>query len=182
MQWPIPRMDKMHRFCALVALVAAAELPACSSGSHASRGGTSRVAHVGSPAPQWTESTSTGTKLSFDSLRGKPVYLNFFATWCPPCNEEAPDINALQKLYARRGLQVVGVDELEDAKKAAQFVRKYDLSYPAIVDDGTLQDEYKVNGLPVHVFIDRTGVIRKMVTGEMDKTQIAAAIQAILKD
>ena len=121
-----------------------------------------------------------GTKLSLDALRGKPIYINFFATWCPPCNEEAPDINALQKQYAGRGLRVVGVDELEDAKKAAQFVRKYDLVYPAVVDDGTLQDQYRVNGLPVHVFIDRGGVIRKIVTGEMTKKQIAQSIEAIL--
>ncbi len=114
------------------------------------------------------------------SLRGKPVYLNFFATWCPPCNEEAPSINALQKRYAADGLQIVGVDELENASKAAQFVRKYALIYPAVVDDGTLQTQYDVNGLPVHVFIDRKGVVRKIVPGEMSESQIAAAIQGIL--
>lgn len=114
------------------------------------------------------------------SLHGKPVYLNFFATWCPPCNEEAPDVNALQKQFAPSGLEVVGIDELEDAKKAAQFVRKYDLVYPAVVDDGTLESAYNVNGLPVHVFIGRDGVIRKIVQGEMTKPQITAAIQSIL--
>lgn len=151
-------------------------LAACSSAGHA----PSKVAHVGEPAPSWTQPTASGGTLSLSALRGKPVYLNFFATWCPPCNEEAPDINALQKRYAPRGLQVVGVDELENAKKAAQFVRKYGLGYPAVVDDGTLGDQYRVNGLPVHVFIDRGGVVRKIVVGEMSKTQIAAAIEAIL--
>jgi peroxiredoxin len=157
-------------------LVAACMLAACASAAH----GGSQNARVGSPAPGWTEPTSAGGTLSFASLHGKPVYLNFFATWCPPCNEEAPDVNALQKQYASRGLQVVGVDELENAKKAAQFVRKYALVYPAVVDDGTLQSQYQVNGLPVHVFIDRRGVIRKIVTGEMSKAQIAAAIGTIL--
>lgn len=159
-----------------LALAAIALLAACSASRHAS----SSLARVGSPAPQWSEPTSAGTELSFDSLRGKPVYLNFFATWCPPCNEEAPDINALQKQYAQRGLQTVGVDELENAQKAAQFVHEYGLVYPAVVDDGKLQTEYNVNGLPVHVFIDRSGVIRKMVTGEMSKKAIAAAIRSIL--
>jgi len=137
-------------------------------------------AAVGHIAPNWTEPTSAGKRLSLESLRGKPVYLNFFATWCPPCNEEAPDVNALQKQYAPRGLQVVGIDELEDAKKAAQFVQKFGLVYPAVVDDGTLQTQYNVNGLPVHVFIDKQGVIRKIVQGEMTKKAIAAAIQTIL--
>ncbi|HET9097140.1 MAG TPA: TlpA disulfide reductase family protein [Candidatus Baltobacteraceae bacterium] len=164
------------RVCRLFALAAITSLAACSASGHAS----SPVARVGLAAPQWTERTSAGTELSLQSLRGKPIYLNFFATWCPPCNEEAPDINALQKRYAGRGLQTVGVDELENAKKAAQFVHKYGLVYPAVVDDGTLQTQYSVNGLPVHVFIDRSGVIRKMVTGEMSEKAIAAAIQSIL--
>jgi cytochrome c biogenesis protein CcmG, thiol:disulfide interchange protein DsbE len=158
------------------ALCILAALAACSAGA----GSSTRTAAVGRLAPNWSEATSTGGKLSMESLRGKPVYLNFFATWCPPCNEEAPDVNALQKQFAARGLQVVGIDELEDAKKAAQFVRKYALVYPAVVDNGTLQTAYNVNGLPVHVFIDRSGVIRKIVQGEMNKKQIAAAIQSIL--
>lgn len=157
--------------------LAAAALTACASGSH---GASSSVARVGNPAPDWTQPTASGKTLSMSSLLGKAVYLNFFATWCPPCNEEAPDVNALQKQFASRGLQVVGVDELENAKKAEEFKKKYGLVYPAVVDEGTLQGEYRVNGLPVHVFIDRKGIVRKIVTGEMTKPQIAAAIQSIL--
>lgn len=113
-------------------------------------------------------------------MRGKAVYLNFFATWCPPCNEEAPYINQFQKEFASQGLQIVGVDELENRSKAQQFVDKYKLVYPALVDNGTLQSQYRVNGLPVHVFIDRSGVIEKIVVGEMSKTQIVSDIRAIL--
>jgi cytochrome c biogenesis protein CcmG/thiol:disulfide interchange protein DsbE len=159
-------------------LLAALALGACST--HAGASGASSTARIGQPAPNWTQPTASGTKLSLASLRGKPVYLNFFATWCPPCNEEAPDVNALQKQFAPRGLQVVGVDELENAKKAKQFVEKYALVYPAVVDDGTLNSQYNVNGLPVHVFIDRSGVIRKIKVGEMSKAEIAASIRAIL--
>jgi peroxiredoxin len=166
------KMTVVKKFLAIGTLAAFA---ACSSA-----GGT-RSAAVGRPAPNWNKPTSAGTMLSTESLRGRPVYLNFFATWCPPCNEEAPDVNALQKQYASNGLRVIGVDELEDAKKAAQFVRKFNLVYPAVVDDdGTLQSAYDVNGLPVHVFIDRSGVIRKIVRGEMSKKDIAASIQSIL--
>ena len=166
----------MMMFRRLAALAALALLAACSGGAH----GSSRVAAVGALAPAWKEPTSTHGDLSMAKLRGKPVYLNFFATWCPPCNEEAPEINMLQKRYAAQGLQVVGVDELEDKQKAEQFARKYGLVYPVVVDGGTLQGEYNVNGLPAHVFIDRTGVIRKIVAGEMSKSQIEAAIRSIL--
>jgi cytochrome c biogenesis protein CcmG/thiol:disulfide interchange protein DsbE len=160
----------------VVTLISAALLSACSYTTHSG----SNVARVGQPAPSWSQATSSGDTLSFASLRGKAVYLNFFATWCPPCNEEAPDVNALQKQYGPRGLQTVGVDELENAKKAAQFVHKYALVYPAVVDDGTLQSQYNVNGLPVHVFIDRRGIVRKIITGEMTRAQIASAIRTIL--
>jgi len=142
--------------------------------------GASGVARVGHTAPDWTQPTSTGSKLTLSSLRGKAVYLNFFATWCPPCNDEAPGINALQKQYASRGLQVVGVDELENQKKAASFVRKFGLVYPAVVDDGTLQSQYEVNGLPVHVFIDRGGIVKKIVVGEMSEKQIVSAVRSLL--
>ena len=141
--------------------------------------GATGVARVGQPAPDWTQPTSTGSRISLHSLRGSPIYLNFFATWCPPCNEEAPSINALAKKYASRGLRVVGVDELEDRAKATSFVRKYGLVYPAVVDDGTLQGQYRVNGLPVHVFIDRDGVVKRIVVGEMTASQIATAIQRL---
>lgn len=153
-------------------------LAACSSGGSASTSSAAPV--VGRLAPGFAQATATGARLSLDSLRGRPVYLNFFATWCGPCNEEAPDINALQKQFASRGLQTVGVDELENAKKAAQFIDKYGLVYPAVIDEGTLQGEYAINGLPEHVFIDRKGIIRKIVAGEMSKDEIAAAIRSIL--
>ena len=118
--------------------------------------------------------------MTLSALRGKPVYLNFFATWCGPCNEEAPYINDFQKTDAARGLQIVGVDELESKTKAQQFIDKYKLVYPAVVDDGALQTQYAVNGLPVHVFIDRSGTIKKIVVGEMSRSEIASALQTIL--
>lgn len=167
-------MNGLRRLCAIGAILTAA---ACSSGGGAS---TPAAPAVGHPAPDFSGVTATGARLSLASLRGKPVYLNFFATWCGPCNEEAPDINALQKQFAGSGLQTVGIDELENDKKAAQFIRKYGLVYPAVVDSGTLQGAYAINGLPEHVFIDRKGIIRKIVAGEMTKDEIAAAIRMIL--
>ncbi|MDQ2680191.1 MAG: TlpA family protein disulfide reductase [Candidatus Eremiobacteraeota bacterium] len=135
---------------------------------------------VGQPAPGFTAPLASGGNLSLSSLRGKAVYLNFFASWCPPCNEEAPDVNALQKKYAKRGLVVVGVDELENAAKANGFLKKYGLVYKAVVDSGTLRDEYGTNALPVHVFISRNGKVKLYREGEMSKTEIESAIKSIL--
>jgi thiol-disulfide isomerase/thioredoxin len=137
-------------------------------------------AQVGRQAPPWTEPLSTGGALSLASLKGKAVYLNFFATWCPPCNEEAPYINDLARKYAAQGFAVVGVDVLENSKKAEQFRTEHKLAYPAVVDGGTLRDQYSVNGLPVHVFIGRDGVVKTIRIGEMSKAEIETAIKSVL--
>ena len=161
----------MKRLLVASALVG---LAACSSSSG------SDTAQTTKPAPDWTMPLSTGGTLTLSSLRGKPVYLNFFATWCPPCKDEAPYINMLQKQFAGRGLHVIGVDELESAKQAESFREQFHLVYPAIVDAGKLQGQYLINGLPVHVFIGRDSVIKKIVAGEMARPQILAAVRSIL--
>lgn len=136
---------------------------------------------AGQPAPRIDASYSSGGSVHLSKLRGKGVYLNFFATWCPPCNDEAPDVNALQKKYRKKGLVVLGIDALQNAGKANEFVRKFGLSYKAVPDEqGQIRDAYGINALPVHVFIDRRGIIKLYRMGEMNKTEIEAAIRSIL--
>lgn len=159
------------------ALLAAAALASCASGS-SSHG--AKPGRVGGPVPKWSLPSASGSTLSSQQFAGKPLYINFFATWCPPCNAEAPDINALQKKYASQGLQVVGVDEAEDTSKAQSFVKKFGLVYPAVADDGSLEDAFLVNGLPVHVFVARNGTIKQIRVGEMNASQIEASIRSIL--
>ncbi len=158
----------MKRACALAVLL----LVACNGGT--SGPGTGKI------APPWSDPLATGGKLTSASLHGDPVYLNFFATWCPPCNEEAPGIEKLEKRYAGRGLRIVGVDVEENATLARRFRAKYGLTYPILVDTGTLENLYRVNGLPVHVFIYRDGTIHRIVIGEMSSSEIRAEIRAIL--
>jgi len=145
----------------------------CSSGFGA-------TASIGKAAPDWKDPLVGGGSLSMAQLRGKPVFLDFFATWCPPCNEEAPEVNAAYKAYASRGLQVVGVDVQENATKAKAFVDQHQLTYPAVVDSGALSDEYSINGMPVAVFIDKNGVVRRIEIGELSSEKLDADIKAIL--
>lgn len=159
-----------------IALVLAAAFAGCSSANH----GAGTPGRVGGPQPKWSLPATTGAQLSNTSFAGKPVYMNFFATWCPPCNEEAPDVNAMQKKYAAQGLQVVGVDEAESMEKARAFVKSHSLVFPAVADDGTLEDAFLVNGLPVHVFIARNGTIRMIHAGEMSRAQIESAVRSVL--
>ncbi len=176
-------MDRSTGTLRIAVAVIALCLAACGGGANGTKKQASaddRIARVGQPAPAWSEPTSQGTSLALASLRGKVVYLNFFASWCPPCNEEAPAIDALQREYGSKGLQIVGVDVLENARKAALFRAQHRLSYPAVVDDGALRDQYAVNGLPVHVFIDRNGVVRNVVVGEISPEDMRANVQRLL--
>jgi thiol-disulfide isomerase/thioredoxin len=166
---------------AWLAIGVACSLAACGRGAGADSSASSQPARVGRAAPGWSEPSLPGPTLSLALLHGKAVYLNFFATWCPPCNEEAPAIDALARAYARRGLEVVGVDVLENARKAAAFRSEHHLAYPVVVDSGTLRDQYEVNGLPVHVFIDRGGVVRKIVVGELSPAAMRANVERILR-
>jgi cytochrome c biogenesis protein CcmG, thiol:disulfide interchange protein DsbE len=170
-------MDRAARLAVAVAFAPAA----CGHGSAGGSSSESQISHVGQAAPAWTEPSLPGPTLSLASLQGKAIYLNFFATWCPPCNEEAPTINALARQYANRGLAVVGVDVLESAGKAAQFRTQHQLVYPVVADQGELRRQYRINGLPVHVFIGRNGVVRNIYVGELSPAGMRANVEQILR-
>jgi len=139
------------------------------------------IPRVGEPAPAFSLPSVDGKTLSLAAFKGKPVYINFYATWCGPCNEEAPVIGKFYQQYKARGLTVLGIDELESPDKAKSFLTKYHLAYPAVVDgDGKAGKDYGALGLPVHIFVDRSGVVKTYRLGEMDADEIEAAIKGIL--
>jgi peroxiredoxin len=141
------------------------------------------IPRPGDPAPAFSLATAAGKTVSSAALRGKPVYLNFFATWCGPCRVETPGIIALSGKYARRGLRVIGVDVSEPPSKALDFVHDFNVPYTLAVDpDDTTRATYG-GGLyfPLHVFIDAKGIVREYHPGEMSPTEIDAAIRRILR-
>ncbi len=170
-------MAKNWMIVAALALAASA----CTANGGGGKGGANATAQVGQPAPDWSDPLVSGSgSLTMAQLRGKPVFMDFFATWCPPCNAEAPMVNAAFKTYGPQGLQVIGVDVQENAQKAKQFVDAHQLTYPAVVDAGTLSDQYRINGMPVGVFIDKSGVVRKIEVGQLSPGTLDADIKSIL--
>ncbi|HZW54374.1 MAG TPA: TlpA disulfide reductase family protein, partial [Candidatus Elarobacter sp.] len=102
------------------------------------------IPQAGKPAPGFTLPSPSGKPVSLDALKGKPVYVNFFASWCGPCNAEAPSIGKLRAQYAKRGLQVVGIDELDAPGQGAAFQKKYGNPYGlvALDDNGSVGKTY----------------------------------------
>lgn len=94
-----------------------------------------------------------------DLLAGhKAVLLNFWATWCPPCREEIPDLIRLQEQYEDKGFTVVGIDVGESKKKVAKFAAKFSMNYPIVLDaDQSVSAAYGIVGIPTSLLVDSQG-------------------------
>jgi thiol-disulfide isomerase/thioredoxin len=126
-----------------------------------------RMDLVGAPAPAWrdTEGVSGVFPPSIESLRGRVVLLDFWATWCVPCRIVAPRLGALQARYGAQGLSVLGVST-EDAPEVAAFAQRLPLRYAVAVDkNAETTRAYGVVGLPTLVVIDKRGVVRDVSVG-----------------
>ena len=148
--------------------------------------GTSLAAipQTGAPAPNFSlELIANGQgTVSLAKYKGKGLYLNFFASWCVPCKAEVSSIAQLSKAYSKRGVAVVGVDELESLAAAKDFVSRYKLPYPIGMDDsGALGASYGLIGLPLHVFIGADGKIVARRSGQMSEAEIRAALDQIAR-
>jgi len=134
----------------------------------------------GHPAPDFTLQTMTGEPLALSDLRGKAVVLNFWATWCPPCRAEMPELQAAYTAYAPGGLVVLGVNQAEDRATVRAFLNELGLTFPVVLDTQyEVADRYSVNSLPTTFFIDRDGVIRDIVVGQMNAAVLSEHIKTI---
>lgn len=133
------------------------------------------------PAPTFALKTMDGTTLSLDSLKGRPVVLNFWASWCEPCREEAPLLQQLAQQQKAGGLAVVGVlFNDKDTRRINDFVGQYGLGYPNLRDDNLdVSVNYGIGGVPETFFIDKGGVIQAIDRGGLDKERLAAGLKSI---
>ncbi len=128
---------------------------------------------VGLPAPDFTFPGLDGKKVSLSDYRGKVVFVNIWATWCPPCVEEMPSMQKLYQKLKGENFEILAVSiDSKGAKVVAPFMKKYQLTFPALLDSmGTIKRIYKTTGVPESYIIDRDGILVKKVLGPLDWSQ-----------
>jgi cytochrome c biogenesis protein CcmG, thiol:disulfide interchange protein DsbE len=124
----------------------------------------------------------SGRPVRLADLRGKAVWINFWASWCPPCQSETPVIRDLSERYADRGLVVIGISVQETSLADIQaYATRYQLGYTIAADlSGNIFRLYRPPGLPTQVFIGPEGAIRSVVLAPLTEVDAAAQIEAIL--
>ncbi|RXI97906.1 TlpA family protein disulfide reductase [Anaerobacillus alkaliphilus] len=135
---------------------------------------------VGYQAPSFTLETFDGTTLTYDvDLLGKPIFINFWASWCPPCKAEMPDLVEVANTFGTEitfiGINVATQDTLHKSK---EFIEQYHVPYENLVDDkGVVSRLYQVPPIPTSIVIDKDGTIVYRKVGGMTKSEIRAAVQ-----
>ncbi len=151
----------------------------------ATTGGLIPSPREGFLAPDFTLDLLDGGQVTLSDLRGKGVVINLWASWCPPCRAEMP---AIQRVYERskgRGLEVLAVNTTyQDSERAAlDFIQELGLTFPVPLDrTGTVSRSYQLRALPSTFFVDREGIIRKVIIGgPMSEVTIQTAVEQILE-
>ncbi len=139
------------------------------------------VSKLDVPLPHLSGSTLAGAELGPPQLRGKVLVVNFWASWCGPCRDEQPALQALSKSFASRGVQFVGVDERDNLAQAKAWVREFGVTYPSIVDQaGSFADDFAFWALPITYVADRGGTIRFKIFGATDMGQLGGVIDDVI--
>lgn len=128
---------------------------------------------VGQQAPDFELTTLEGETVKLSELRGQPVVLNFWASWCGPCRQEMPDFQAVHDRYKDAGLKIYGINVGESTVAVQDFLSKVNVNFPTLIDrDESVQTAYKILPLPATFFIDRNGTIRQIYQSQMSAAQI----------
>jgi cytochrome c biogenesis protein CcmG/thiol:disulfide interchange protein DsbE len=135
-------------------------------------------------APDFTLERLNGSgSLQLSRLRGKAVAVNFWASWCAPCKEEAPVLEQTWNDFRRRGLVVVGVDAQDLRPDARTFARRYGLTYPIVYDGpGASLGRYGVTGFPETYVIDRRGRVVQAFVGSVSSAEQQAGLKEAVEE
>lgn len=138
----------------------------------------------GARAPEIDLPALAGGRVQLSKLRGHPVVVSFWGTYCPPCRDEFPELVRAHAMHATAGLRVLGVngrDQEWSTKNVKKFVDEFAVTFPVALDArGRSRQKYRVVGLPTTVFIDSAGVVQRIHMGPISREELDRGIAAIL--
>jgi len=137
----------------------------------------------GDEAPPFALHGTDGQMRRLADFRGSYLVLNFWATWCPPCRDEVPDLVAFTEKHRRDSVAIVGVSEDGEAANLASFLEEYQVAYVVLLDDGSAAAAYLGEGgaIPQTFLIDKQGIVRDHVAGSVDADGLEARFQKMIK-
>jgi cytochrome c biogenesis protein CcmG/thiol:disulfide interchange protein DsbE len=134
-------------------------------------------------APDFTLTTFSGETVQLSVLRGQVVIVNFWASWCPPCREEAAYLEKTWREYEGRGVVFLGVDWVDTEAEALAYIAEFRITYPNGPDLGTrVAQAYRIQGVPETFFIDKNGQVRWVKIGPLYPPELEDKIDELLAE
>lgn len=142
--------------------------------------GRSGITRIDKPAPSVAMPLYGGGELTDADYAGKPVVINFWASWCGPCRQEAPLLERLSREYGERGVQFVGVNIQDATADAEAYLSEFAITYPnGSDDDGSISIDYGVIGIPVTFFVTGEGIVQRRWAGVMREPELRGWIDEL---
>ena len=152
-------MNKILKIILIVTVVLGLFITSCSTE-------TNQNPWIGKPAPDFQYQNADGQSASLSDLRGKPVLINFWATWCFPCRIEIPYILQVYDKWSDKGLMLLTINTGESPSRVGEFMQSQGFSFPVLLDiRGSIAQSYNIVGLPTTFFSDKDGIIQDVKVG-----------------
>jgi cytochrome c biogenesis protein CcmG/thiol:disulfide interchange protein DsbE len=134
-------------------------------------------------APDFTITSFEGETITLSELRGQVVIINFWASWCPPCREEAPYLEATWRKYKDQGVIFIGVDYVDTESKALAYIDEFDITYFNGPDVGTrISHDYNMQGVPETFYVSKNGDLHGLKVGPLFPPELDEVIDELLAE